>query len=117
MPSQLLTSPSGEEMIQMPRSEYEDLIDARDHAIAMRDVASGNMPVLSDDDMDAYLAAPTPLAFWRKHRGLTQTQLASAIEVTQPHIAQIESGQKEASAAIYAKLARHLGIRIDDLIA
>jgi DNA-binding XRE family transcriptional regulator len=108
---------SGEEVIQMDRSEYENLIDARDHAIAMRDVASGNMPVISDNDMDAYLAATTPLAFWRKHRGLTQAQLATAVEVTQPHIAQIENGQREASAAIYAKMARRLGIRTDDLIA
>jgi DNA-binding XRE family transcriptional regulator len=116
MTIQVLTLPTGEEAVTMSRAEYEDLVDARDHALALRDIASGNMPLLSDEDMDAYLAAPTPLAFWRKHRGLTQAQLAEAVEVTQPFIAQLEGGRKEASAAIYARMSRSLGVRIDDLI-
>jgi transcriptional regulator with XRE-family HTH domain len=67
--------------------------------------------------VDAYLAAPTPLAFWRKHRGLTQAALAEAAQVTQPYIAQLESGKKSAAdITVYARLAKRLGIRIEDLI-
>ena len=78
--------------IILTRAEYEDLVDARDAAMAMRDVASGVMPVLSEAEVDAYLAAPTPLAFWRKQRGLTQTALAGEIGVSQPYLAQIVEG-------------------------
>lgn len=103
--------------VTMSRADYEDLVDSRDHALAMRDVASGSMPMIADADMDAYLAAPTPLAFWRKHRGMTQAHLAEAAGVSQPYVAQLEAGVKQgAAAAVYARLARCLGVQIDDLI-
>jgi DNA-binding XRE family transcriptional regulator len=103
--------------VTMSRAEYQDLVDSRDHALAMRDIATGSMPMIADEDMDAYLAALTPLAFWRKHRGMTQTQLAEAAEVSQPYVAQLEVGVKQgAAASVYARLARCLGVRIDDLV-
>jgi DNA-binding XRE family transcriptional regulator len=103
--------------VTMSRADYEDLVDSRDHALAMRDIAAGNMPMIADEDMDAYLAGPTPLAFWRKHRNMTQAQLAEAAGVSQPYVAQLEAGVKQgAAAAVYARLARQLGVRVDDLI-
>jgi len=102
--------------VSMSRAEYEDLIDARDHAIALRDMAAGSMPILNDDDMDAYLATPTALAFWRKHRRMTQVDLAAAAEISQPYLAQLESGQREAMGAVYNRLAHRLGVRVDDLL-
>jgi hypothetical protein len=57
--------------ITLTRGEYEDLIDARDHAQAMCDIASGAAETLTEAEVDAYLASATPLAFWRRHRGLT----------------------------------------------
>lgn len=39
------------------REEYEDLIDAREHAVAMAAHARGEDPGLTDAEMDAYLAA------------------------------------------------------------
>jgi DNA-binding XRE family transcriptional regulator len=103
--------------VTMSRADYEDLVDSRDHAIAMREIESGTMPMIAEADMDAYLAAPTPLVFWRKHRGMTQTQLAEAAEVSQPYVAQLEAGVKQgAAASVYGRLARCLGVRIDDLV-
>lgn len=116
MSIQMLTLPSGEEAVAMSRAEYQDLVDVRDHALAMRDLARGTMPTISEADMDAYLDAPTPLAFWREHRGLTQAQLASDAEMSQPFINQIEHGHRQASVATLARLARRLGVRIDDLV-
>jgi hypothetical protein len=37
----------------MSRAGNEDLVDCRDHALAMPDVASGGMPMIADADMDA----------------------------------------------------------------
>ena len=99
------------------RADYEDLIDARDHAQAMRDVATGAMETLSDAELDAYLAAQSPLAFWRKHRGLTQTAMAAATGITQPYLAQIEGGSRGGDVALFAKFARTLRVRIEDLVS
>src|ERR1700733_52238 len=116
MAVQMLTLPSGEEAVAISPAEYHDLVDIRDHMLAMRDMSAGTMPLINEADMDAYLAAPTPLAFWREHRGLTQAQLASAVEVTQAFINQLENGHRHASVSNLSRLARHLGVRIDDLV-
>jgi DNA-binding XRE family transcriptional regulator len=104
------------ETITLTRQEYEDLIDARDHAIAMREVASGALETLSGEELDAYLAAPTPLAFWRRHRGLTQAALAAAVGITQPYLAQIEARKRSGDIHLYARLAKALRLRIEDLV-
>lgn len=56
----------------MTAEGYQDLIDARDAEAAMRAVADGTMQTLAGADVDAYLPAKTPLAFWRRHRKVTQ---------------------------------------------
>ena len=103
--------------VTLTRAEYQDLVDARDHAIAMREVATGLLPTIPDAEMDAYLAALTPLAFWRKHRGLTQAALAGTVGITQPYLAQIEGGHRIGDVALYAKFAQALRVRIEDLVA
>jgi hypothetical protein len=80
---------NGRERVVMDRNDDEDLIDSRDAAIAMREIAAG-APTIPDSEMDAYLAAPTPLAFWRERARKTQTALADEIGVSQPFLAQIE---------------------------
>jgi DNA-binding XRE family transcriptional regulator len=113
-----LTTPKGEELIILSREEYEDLVDSRDHALAMAAHARGDDPGLTDAEMDEYLAAPTPLAYWRKRRGLTQATLSAAAGISQPYLAQLESGRRlSADIAAYAKLAKRLAVRIEDLVA
>ncbi|HEY3846037.1 MAG TPA: helix-turn-helix transcriptional regulator [Acetobacteraceae bacterium] len=80
--------------------------------------ARGEDPGLTDAEIDAYLAAPTPLAYWRKRRSLTQAKLAAAGRISQPYLAQLENGQRvSADIAVYARLAKRLGVRIEDLIS
>ncbi len=50
----------GREWVVLDRGAYEDLIDARDHAVSLRDIAAG-AGTLTGAELDAYLAAPTPL--------------------------------------------------------
>ncbi len=40
------------------------------------------MPTIAEADVDAYLAAPIPLAFWRKHWGMTQVALSQAAGIS-----------------------------------
>ena len=104
------------ETVTLPRQEYEDLVDARDHAVAMRDVRTGVMEMLSEAEVAAYLQAVTPLAFWRQKRGLTQTVLAGALGKSQPYLAQLEAGKRIGDVNLYANLAKLLRIRIEDLV-
>jgi len=106
---------NGQKRIVMDLAEYENLIDARDHAIAMRDIAGG-ADTLTSAEMDEYLAAPTPLAFWRKRSGMTQATLAAEVGVSQPFLAQLEGGKREGAVGVLAKLARALRVRLDDLV-
>jgi hypothetical protein len=57
MSIQTIVSPSGGELVVMSRQEYQDLVDARDHAAAMHAVASG-ADTFTDAELDEYLAAP-----------------------------------------------------------
>jgi len=52
----------------------------------------------------------------RIEKGYTQIELAEVANVGQSMIAQIESGQKQASAPIIAALAKKLGVSADYLV-
>jgi DNA-binding XRE family transcriptional regulator len=103
--------------VTLSRAEYEALIDARDAALALRDLAAGRTETLSEAELDAYLAAPTPLAFWRRRRGLTQAALAARAGISQAYLAQLERGRRVGDVRVLARLAAALGLRIDDLVA
>jgi hypothetical protein len=65
-----------DDMITITREEYEALVDARDHALAMREVAAG-APTIAESEMDDFLAAPSAIAFFRQRYGgrVTDTSL------------------------------------------
>jgi transcriptional regulator with XRE-family HTH domain len=67
--------------------------------------------------LEQYLATPSPLAFWRKHRGLNQAALADLIEISQPYLAQIEAGKRVGDVKLYARIAKVLRVRIEDLVS
>ena len=118
MPIETITKPDGTRYVTMPAEEYQDLIDGRDAEAAVRAVAAGALSTIPDEAMDDYLEAPTPLAFWRRHRGIIQVELAAAGGISQPYLAQLEGGARQsADIGIYQKLARRLGVRIEDLLA
>jgi DNA-binding XRE family transcriptional regulator len=102
--------------VTLTRQEYQDIIDARDHAVAMREVATGAMETLTEAEVSAYLEAASPLAFWRRHRGISQTTLAKEAGISQPYLAQIETGKRVGDVTLFAKLARILRVRIEDLV-
>ncbi|MGA3403036.1 MAG: helix-turn-helix transcriptional regulator [Acetobacteraceae bacterium] len=116
MIAQIASGPNGEDMVLLSRDEYEDLLDARGHAAAMQAVASGAIETLSEEDTAAYLAAKTPLAFWRRYRGVTQQALADAVGVSQAYIAQIENGARDGSPVMLRDIARVLRVRMEDLV-
>ncbi len=101
---QIITAPGGE------------WLDGHDAEAAARDVREGRMEALTDAEVDAFLAEPSPLAFWRKRRGLTQAALAEAAETSQGYLAQIEAGRRTGTVDLHGRLARALRVRIEDLV-
>lgn len=53
---------------------------------------------------------------WRKHRGLTQDQLAERIGVNRAHLSRIETNGREPDLALLELLAEELRCEVADLI-
>jgi DNA-binding XRE family transcriptional regulator len=113
---QIITSPSGEELVVLPRGDYENLVDALAARKVDAALAAGREELLSAAEAAALVAAPVPLAFWRKKRGKTQSQLAADIGVSQNFLSDLERGKATGDVTLYAKLARCLDVQIEDLV-
>jgi DNA-binding XRE family transcriptional regulator len=116
----IVITPSGEELVLLTRADFEsmlDIIDAAAHDATMAAVARGEQDLLTTEEIVAALAAPTPLAFWRAKRGLTQKQLSQAVGVSQSYVADLEAGRRKGDAALVKRLAQALRIRMEDLVA
>jgi len=57
-----------------------------------------------------------PLAFWRRKRGKTQSQLASDIGVSQNSCPISNAAKAKGDVTLYAEFARCLGVQIEDLV-
>jgi DNA-binding XRE family transcriptional regulator len=113
---QIITSPSGEELVVVPRRDYENLVDSAVACKADASLASDREELLTAEETAALVAAPTPLAFWRKKRGKSQPQLAAVIGVSQDFLSDLERGKAKGDVTLFAKLARCLGVSIEDLV-
>jgi DNA-binding XRE family transcriptional regulator len=116
-------TPAGEEIVLLPRAEYDRLRefaeDAYDSLIverALAEMKGGHVELFSQADMAALLAAPSPVSFWRKRRGLTQAALSKSAKISQAYLAQIEKGTRKGDVSLYQRLAATLGVDIEDLL-
>jgi DNA-binding XRE family transcriptional regulator len=112
-------SPKGDDIVILSRKEYDRLVvaaneDATDAAIARKAIAR-NEETLTEAEMDELLAARTPLAFWRRKRGLTQAQLAKTTGIAQGFLSEIEAGHKTGAVDALRRIASALGVSLDDI--
>jgi DNA-binding XRE family transcriptional regulator len=101
------------------RKEYDQLVvaaneDAADAAVARKAIAR-NEETLTEAEMDELLAARTPLAFWRKKRGLTQAELTKTTGIAQGFLSEIEAGLKTGAVDALRRIASALGVSLDDI--
>lgn len=113
---QIIETPGGEKLVLLPLADYEDLVDAAaaQQAQTAHDAAGGE--TLTENEVRALVAAPTPLAFWRRKRGLTQKALAEAADSSQGYIADIEAGRRTGDVHVLKRLAQALRLSLDDLV-
>ncbi len=118
--TQKITTPGGETLIVLPLADYEALVDAADIAsakAAIAAVARGEIEPLTAEEVAAAIEAPTPLAFWRKKRGLTQAALAAKTGISQNYLSGLEGGARKGDPSHFKRLAAALRVRMEDLIA
>ncbi|KMO13924.1 helix-turn-helix transcriptional regulator [Methylobacterium platani] len=116
-------TPSGEAIVILPEAEFERLhdlaeeaADARVLAASLTRLQAGDEELLNGDDLDALRAAPTPLAFWRGRRGLSAAALARQADLPEEHVSAVERGESIGDVQLYRRLARALGVEIEDLV-
>jgi transcriptional regulator with XRE-family HTH domain len=118
-------TPQGDDIVILSRAEYDALTigrrdeDAADAAHAnsiLADIERGTETLLSSEQANQLLSAKTPLAFWRRYRGITQEALSKSIGVAQGFISEIENGAKTGDVQTLAAMARALAISLDDLV-
>jgi DNA-binding XRE family transcriptional regulator len=116
--------PQGDDIVILSRTEYDQLIaatneDARDAETLRRSIArvkSGEEETFTSAEVDAFLAARTPLAFFRKKRSMNQDTLAKRAGITQSDLSEIEIGGKNGDIRTLRKLAPALKVSLDSLV-
>lgn len=116
-------TPAGEDIVILSRDEYDDLVSAKEDstdAARAREligrVDNGTETMLSPAQLEEFLAAPTPMAFWRKTRGYTQAFVAAQAGIGQGYLSELEAGKKSGDVAVLRKIATALHVSLDDLV-
>lgn len=122
MPHQIIPTDGADELVILPRSEYDALrAAAGDEVAEMRAaerivrasdaaISRGDEAVLPDWLAAAVMEGDTVVKAARRHAGRTQIQLASEMSITQGYLSEIESGKKAPNASMRTRLAAALGI-------
>lgn len=106
------------EMVTIPRAEYEALLAARedleDIAAYDRAKADGGASI-PDEYVGRILDGEAPVRVLRDWRGMTQQQLAEASGVNRVQIANIEAGKRTGSIGTLKLIAAALGVDLDTI--
>ena len=122
---QIIRTPSGEELVVVPRAEYEALLagvdreaeDACDVAIydaRKAELAVGGV-VLPPEVSAAILRGESRLKAIRKWRDETQLHLEFKTGIGQGYLSDLENGRRTGTPETIAKLARSLNLPVEFL--
>lgn len=91
------------------------LSDLRAYDEARARIAAGEEVVPAEVTF-AILDGANPIAVWRKHRNLTQQELATQAGISKAYLSQLESGKRRGTTEVLDRLASALGLDLDDLV-
>lgn len=100
---------------EMLLREAEDAADARQIREVEGRVAAGEDEYVPIEITRRLMAGAVPVRVWREHRGLNARALARRAGISAAYLSQIETGRKPGSFDAMAKLARALGVDMEDL--
>ena len=95
--------------------QVEDAVDATQLRGAGARVAAGEDEYVPLELTKRLMAGEVPVRVWREHRGLSARALADRAGISAAYLSQIETGQKPGSFDAMARLARALGVDMEDL--
>ena len=120
---QYIETPGGEDMVILPRKEYEQLCEAvedaddvRAYDAARRRLSAGEDEIIPGGFADRILDGENPVRIWREYRGLSIKALAEKAEISAAYLSQIESGVREGSVRTMKALAMALNLDLADLV-
>jgi DNA-binding XRE family transcriptional regulator len=117
---QIIRTPNGEELVVLPRAEYETLLERADHDaedaddVAIYDArkAAGG-DVLPPEVSAAILRGESRLKAIRNWRDETQLHLSSKTGIGQGYLSDLESGRRAGTTETIAKLAQALSVPVE----
>jgi len=122
---QIITAPNGDELVVLPRADYEELLriaedaaeDAADVAVYDERIADsvGNQP-MPYEISSAMLKGNSLLKSIRLWRGTSQVDLAAAIGTSQGFVSDMENRRRNVTPEIAAKLAAALDVPLHWII-
>jgi DNA-binding Xre family transcriptional regulator len=96
--------------------ELEDAVDlAKLHEVEGR-LAAGETEEVPFEMVLRLHHGEHPVRVWREHRGLTARALAAKAGLSAAYLSEIERGKKPGSLDATARLAKALGVQVDDLV-
>lgn len=120
---QYIETPGGEQMVILPRKEYEQLCEAAEDTAdvlaydeAKRRLAAGEDEMIPAEFADRILDGENPVRVWREYRGLSVKNLAEKADISGAYLSQIEGGSREGSISTMKALASALSLDLDDLV-
>ena len=120
---QYIETPGGEDMVILPRKEYEQLCEAVEEAddvrvydAAKRRLSAGEDEIIPGEFADRILDGENPVRIWREYRGLSIKALAEKAEISAAYLSQIEIGVREGSVRTMKALAMALNLDLADLV-
>lgn len=124
---QIIRTPGGEELVVLPRAEYEALLERSDHEaedaddVAIYDarkaeLAAGGGVVLPPEVSAAILRGESRLKAIRNWRDKTQLYLNFKTGIGQGYLSDLESGRRTGTPETIAKLATALDVPVEWLL-
>jgi DNA-binding XRE family transcriptional regulator len=111
---QIIRTPSGEEMVIIPRAEYEALLaaahnedqdDVAIYDIRKAELAAGRSSLLPRPVGEAMLKGDSLLRALRRWRDITQTELAAKAGVGQGYVSDLENRRRAGAPDTLRRLA------------
>jgi DNA-binding XRE family transcriptional regulator len=113
---------AGQKMAMLPVADYERLLDLAEDRVDVAAAVQAEERRRKGEEylpaalVDEILDGGSALRAWRKHRGLSQVELAAATGTYHSQLSDIEKGKRQGKPALWRALAKALNVSVDDIL-